>query len=127
MYTPDHGRGGGVSSLTAAPGGAAASHSIQQQLSQLPPAKKKRGRPTKAEMEARRERERLELLAAQRVHGGDLPADVQERERQKIEAEDGHTHRLGKELEAELAAANAEEIEEDESEEGGAESPDTDD
>ncbi|KAI5854677.1 hypothetical protein BZA05DRAFT_392235 [Tricharina praecox] len=128
MYTPDQGRGG-VSLLAAAVGGAAGSQqgSIQQQLSQLPPLKKKRGRPTKAEMEARRERERLEILAAQRVHGGDLPADVEEQERQKLETEEGQTRRLGNELEAELAAAQALDIEDDDSEEGGADSPDTED
>ena len=127
MYTPDQGRGG-ASLLPAAPGGVGASQegSIQQQLNQLPPLKKKRGRPTKAEMEARRERDRLELLAAQRVHGGDLPTEVQQQDQQKLEADDGQARRLGNELAEELAGVNAD-IEEDESEEGGADSPDTED
>jgi hypothetical protein len=133
MYTPDHGRGG-VSLLAATPGGAVPSLGvIQQQLNELPPLKKKRGRPTKAEMEARRERARLELLAAQRIHGGDLPPDMQdmqdmdEQARQKQEQEH-HVQQQIREQESEQVHDSGqanEEIEEDESEEGGPDSPDT--
>ncbi|KAA8900856.1 hypothetical protein FN846DRAFT_957733 [Sphaerosporella brunnea] len=128
MYTPDHGRGG--VSMLATPAGATPSlGAIQQQLSELPPLKKKRGRPTKAEMEARRERQRLELLAAQRIHGGDLPSDIQDLDdqaRQKHEQDQAQQQMRDQENERTNDSGNAhEEVEEDESEEGGPDSPDT--
>jgi hypothetical protein len=141
MYNPENNRGG-ASMVAPSPAGAPPSlGAIQQQLSELPPLKKKRGRPTKAEMEARRERQRLELLAAQRIHGGDLPADLQdlqdpaeqaeqaEQARQKQE-QDQQVQQQIREQENEQAHDSGqvhEEIEEDESEEGGPDSPDEED
>ncbi|KAF8544131.1 hypothetical protein BDD12DRAFT_873499 [Trichophaea hybrida] len=136
MYTPDQGRGG-VSLLAATPGtslgqSAILQGSIQQQLAELMPAKKKRGRPTKADMEARRERARLETTLPHKIQGGDLPLPVPEVEpqqpRQKEAPEqEPSQEQVQEQVQEPEQGQGQEEVEEDESEEGGADSPEDED
>jgi hypothetical protein len=107
---------------------------MQQQQSDQTPVKKKRGRPTKADMEARREKVRLELLHQQSIHGGsDLPpAPEAEAELQQPQLKEAPEQEQAQEQEQEQGQEPEqgqvqEEVEDDESEEGGADSPEDED
>ncbi|KAF8245153.1 hypothetical protein K440DRAFT_646524 [Wilcoxina mikolae CBS 423.85] len=136
MYTPDQSRGG-VSLLAATPGtphgqSAILQGSIQQQLAELPPMKKKRGRPTKADMEARRERARLEMIQTQRIQGGDLPlpapeAEPQQPQQKEVPEQEPGREQVQEQVQEPEQGQGQEEVEEDESEEGGADSPEDED
>ena len=138
MYTPEQQGRGGVALAAATPGSAGDGYlAIQQRLSELPPPQRKRGRPTKAEIEARRERERLELLAAQRIHGGDLPSDFQNSPARVGPKQEGglQQKQIGQKQEGGHLQQDAdqdqgqghEDAEDDESEDAAGDSPDTED
>lgn len=102
------------------------------------PLKKKRGRPTKAEMEAKKERARLLEEAQRKLHEGGGPAETEDlQHRQQLEQEMGqqnmelehevheHEHEQEEQMGAETEhGQGAQEADDDDSDEDAPESPD---